>query len=202
LAKLHIKGTHNSGKEDDGSIQENSANDSSARKVISNPYSSREASTSDLCTTDTKDKGEIPLNNVYEHRAPNDFEETSFVASSRECTECCGLPRIGNPLPRLGCKVEAHELEPEVSNLKALDIEDERQRQEDSKQFTSSGESLGSYESPSSKGENELNYIGDCEIHWEDLDFGDEIGQGKLEFDNFFDNFFCCSSSFVKCTFF
>lgn len=181
MAKFNIKGTRNSGKEDDGSIQENGANDSSARKVIGNPYSSREASTSYLCTTDTEDKGEIPLNNVYGHKTRKDFEERSFAAYSRECTECFRLPRTGDPLPRLGYKVDATELEPQVSNLKALDIEEETQRQEDNKQFTSSGESLGSHGSSSSKGENELNSIVDCEIQWEDLDFGDEIGQGKLE---------------------
>lgn len=165
MAKLNIKGTRNSGKEDDGSIQENGGNDSSARKVISNPYSS------------TKDMREIPLNNVYGHRTPNDFEETSFVASSRECTECFRLPITGDPLPRLGCKFNAIEVEPEVSNLKALHIEDETQIQPDSK----SGESHVSHGSSSSKGEHESNSIVDCEIHWEDLDFGDEIGQGKLE---------------------
>jgi hypothetical protein len=195
LAKLNIKGTGNCGKEDDGSIQENGASDSSASNVIDNPYSSRDlkASTSHHCTNDTEDNGEIPHtknssfatgrahSNAYGHSVASEFKNSSVEACSRECTECFGLSRPGDPLPRLHCQSDVKELEPEVSNLKALEIEHEMQRQPDNKHFLSSGESIGSHGSSSSKGDNESNSIVDCEIGWEDLHFGEEVGQGILE---------------------
>ncbi len=195
MAKLNIKGTRNCGKEDDGSIQENGGSDSSASNVIDNPYSSRDlkASTSHHCTNDTEDNGEIPNtknssfatgrahSNAYGHSVASEFKNSSVETCSRECTECFGLSRPGDPLPRLHCQSDVKELEPEVSNLKALEIEHEMQRQPDDKHFLSSGESIGSHGSSSSKGDNESNSIVDCEIGWEDLHFGEEVGQGILE---------------------
>ncbi|KAK7814336.1 putative serine/threonine-protein kinase sis8 [Quercus suber] len=52
------------------------------------------------------------------------------------------------------------------------------QRQPGDKHFPNSGESIGSNGSSSSKGDNESNSIVDCEIRWEDLHLGEEIGQG------------------------
>ncbi|KAM3735041.1 hypothetical protein ACB098_10G061500 [Castanea mollissima] len=184
LAKLqHIKGNSNCGKEDDGSIQENGAIDSSESKVTDNPNSFRDpkASTSHHCTLDTEDKGESSHrknSSFATRREQSDFERSSVVASSRECCECFGLSRPEDPLPRLGHQFKVKELEPEVSNLKALEIEHEMQRQPGDKNFPNSGESIGSNGSSSSKGDIESNSIVDCEIRWQDLHFGEEIGQG------------------------
>ncbi|XP_042950666.1 kinase suppressor of Ras 1 isoform X2 [Carya illinoinensis] len=180
-AKLHIKGTGNrGGDQDDGVTQENDATDS--KEMASCHY-----------TRATEDKGESPhkkdscfvaegtYSKVYNgHRtSPNEFEETSLhVAALGECTECFRLPRPGDPLSRTGCQVDAKEMKLEVSNLKALEIEDEMQEQEDDKRLPSSAETMGSNGSSSSKGENESNSLVACEIRWEDLHFGDEIGQG------------------------
>lgn len=184
MAKLRIKGTGKRGEED-GVIQENVATDS--KETASCHY---------MSTRGTEDKGESPhkkdscfvaegtYSNVYyngHRKSPNEFEETSLhVAALGECTECFRLPRPGDPLPRIGCQVDAKEMELQVSNLKASEIEDEMQEQKDDKRLPSSAETMGSNGSSSSKGENELNSLVDCEIRWEDLHFGDEIGQGKL----------------------
>lgn len=197
MAKLqHIKGNNNCGKEDDGNIQENGAIDSSENKVIDNPNSFRDpkASTSHHCTLDTEDKGESSHrknSSFVTRREQSDFERSSVVASSRECCECFVLSRPEDPLPRLGHQFKVKELEPEVSNLKALEIKHEMQRQPGDKNFPNSGESIGSNGSSSSKGDNESNSIVDCEIRWQDLHFGEEIGQGILEILRFYLNLNC-----------
>ncbi|KAF5478321.1 hypothetical protein F2P56_004887 [Juglans regia] len=169
LAKLRIKGTGKRGEEDDGVIQENDATDS--KETASCHY---------MSTMGT----EGTYSNVYYngHRTShNEFEDQTslHVAALGECTECFRLPRPGDPLPRIGCQVDAKEMELQVSNLKASEIEDEMQEQKDDKRLPSSAETMGSNGSSSSKGENESNSLVDCEIRWEDLHFGDEIGQGS-----------------------
>nr|POF07230.1 hypothetical protein CFP56_74540 [Quercus suber] len=107
LAKLqHIKGNKNCGKEDDGSIQENGAIDSSESKVTDNSNSFRDpkASTSHHCTLDTEAKGESPYrknSSFAARREQSDFERSSVVASSRECCECFGLSRPGDPIAKI-----------------------------------------------------------------------------------------------------
>ncbi|KAF3965836.1 hypothetical protein CMV_010019 [Castanea mollissima] len=146
LAKLqHIKGNSNCGKEDDGSIQENGAIDSSESKRI-------------------------------RERAPTERILPLQLGENKVTLRGVLLPE--DPLPRLGHQFKVKELEPEVSNLKALEIEHEMQRQPGDKNFPNSGESIGSNGSSSSKGDNESNSIVDCEIRWQDLHFGEEIGQG------------------------
>jgi len=56
---------------------------------------------------------------------------------------------------------------------------DEVQKQQEGSQLPSSRESIGNHESSSSKGDNESNSVSECEIHWEDLQLREEIGQGN-----------------------
>ncbi|WVZ11677.1 hypothetical protein V8G54_016207 [Vigna mungo] len=56
---------------------------------------------------------------------------------------------------------------------------DEVQKQQEGSQLPSSRESTGSHESLSGKGDYELNSVSECEIHWEDLQLREEIGQGS-----------------------
>ncbi|XAR70336.1 Non-specific serine/threonine protein kinase [Bertholletia excelsa] len=70
----------------------------------------------------------------------------------------------------------AKELEPNLQNLKGLEVENAVQQQPDPQQFPSSHNSHGR---SSSKGDNESNLVGDYEIRWEDLHLREEIGQGS-----------------------
>ncbi|XWS48963.1 hypothetical protein CRYUN_Cryun13aG0122500 [Craigia yunnanensis] len=63
--------------------------------------------------------------------------------------------------------------------MDASKMEDELQKHTDGKNFSSLVESIGSQGSSSSKGDNESNSGVDCEIHWEDLYVGEEVGQGS-----------------------
>ncbi|XP_027914459.1 probable serine/threonine-protein kinase SIS8 isoform X2 [Vigna unguiculata] len=56
---------------------------------------------------------------------------------------------------------------------------DEVQKQQEGSQLPSSRESTGSHESLSGKGDYESNSVSECEIHWEDLQLREEIGQGS-----------------------
>ncbi|KAF3448501.1 hypothetical protein FNV43_RR09214 [Rhamnella rubrinervis] len=187
LAKLHIRGTGNSGKEDYGRTLQNGASDTTPvrNEVANEPNSQSDSkkSASCDCLVDTDYKGGPRRQNlslaakgacssVRELEVPN-----SFLASSSECKECYGSSMPRNPLPRLDSKVDTSEAEPGVANSNTVQIEDEVQRKPDDKKYPSSGASTDSIGSSSSKGDNES--IMDCEIHWEDLHLGEEIGQGS-----------------------
>nr|XP_027080533.1 probable serine/threonine-protein kinase SIS8 isoform X1 [Coffea arabica] len=62
-----------------------------------------------------------------------------------------------------------------------MEIEDTLQPQPDIQRFPNSREDSGSsIGSPSSKGDDESNLIVHCEIHWEDLQLREQIGQGSF----------------------
>ncbi|KAJ0105966.1 hypothetical protein Patl1_18691 [Pistacia atlantica] len=168
LAKLHIREAGNSEGEGEGE------GDESVSNIVKNGPNSLRGSKAPIwcqCTVGSEDKEEklsktnfsfaakSAYANVYEHRVPNASEESCDLATSSECNRCT-LPRPGESMSRLGSQ-DVNELEPNC------------------KQFPSLGESTGSHESSSSKGDNESNCTVDCEIHWEDLRLGEEIGQGS-----------------------
>ncbi|XP_038679098.1 serine/threonine-protein kinase PAK 3 isoform X2 [Tripterygium wilfordii] len=87
--------------------------------------------------------------------------------------------KLEDPLPILSFQEVGNELEPGALNLEALPVENEAQRQSDSKRLSSLEDSIGSHGSSSSRGDDESNSMIDCEIQWEDLQVGEEIGQGS-----------------------
>ncbi|KAL1332058.1 hypothetical protein AAHE18_11G000200 [Arachis hypogaea] len=85
-----------------------------------------------------------------------------------------------DPLLRLHCKFNPKKKEQEAINMV---IEDEMKKQQEGLQLQSTRESTGSNGgsngSSSSKGDNESNSIVKSEIHWENLQLREEIGQGS-----------------------
>ncbi|XP_024031950.1 probable serine/threonine-protein kinase DDB_G0271682 [Morus notabilis] len=148
LAKLQIKGSGNNGNEDD------------------------HGSTQPDASCDTS-----PMRNeeTTEQKPPSDSKKSTYdCLEQSECYQCFGLSKTVDPLQKLGSHED--EAEEEESNLVAVRAEDEVQRND--KQLLSSEGSIGSHGSSSSKGDGESNSVVDCEIHWEDLHIGEEIGQG------------------------
>lgn len=93
------------------------------------------------------------------------------VGEERECNECLGT---GHPVQMLG----GHENEAEAEEFDAVVAQGEDEVQRRSKQFPSSEGSIGRCRSSSSKGDGESDTVVDCEIRWDDLHMGEEIGQG------------------------
>ncbi|KDP25496.1 hypothetical protein JCGZ_20652 [Jatropha curcas] len=187
LAKLHIGGIGTTGKEDDVRSQQNDLIDAAVRNeaaIGTSKFSGSELSNSYHCNVDTECKGEIPHkrnsscadSNVNASRSPEAAEESS-QASLMECNECFGQAKPGNPLLSLGCRKDVNELDPEGQISEAS--EDEVQKQPDGRRSSSVGESSGSLGSSPSGGEKESNSMVKCEIHWEDLQLGEEVGQGS-----------------------
>ncbi|XP_068469220.1 probable serine/threonine-protein kinase SIS8 isoform X7 [Phaseolus vulgaris] len=56
---------------------------------------------------------------------------------------------------------------------------DEVQKQQEGSQLPSLRESIDKHESLSSTGDNESNSVSECEIHWEELQLREQIGQGS-----------------------
>ncbi|XP_024173050.1 probable serine/threonine-protein kinase DDB_G0267514 [Rosa chinensis] len=162
LAKLNIKGANKGGKEDYETSQKIGRNDANlfSNEVTKQPNSPRNSNAS----------------SVYGHKNPIDLDQSSVLASSRECNEYIGLHRPNHLLPKLHY---ANDPGPEECNLNASEVEDAMQKQPDGQPLPSSAESTRSPNSSSSKGVNNSTSIGGCEIRWEDLHLGEEIGQGS-----------------------
>lgn len=192
MAKLHIKRTGNVGNGDDGGSRQYGANDNSqlsneVTNEITSPRDSK-ASTSYQCFVDTESKGQRLHGRKYSSatkgvrsyvrlcEVPNASEGT-LLAPSSECMECCGSSSCAIPLSRLSCYVNVKKVEQEVSNLDAMKVE--MQEQPDGKQVQSSRETFGSHGSSPGKKDTETNLRVECEIKWEDLHLGEEIGQGN-----------------------
>ncbi|KAA3457712.1 serine/threonine-protein kinase EDR1-like isoform X3 [Gossypium australe] len=117
---------------------------------------------------------------VEKRTSPTLVEERSVVDSSREYNGKFSVTQITESTAGLACQVNENELDLEFLNMDASEMEDELQKQTDGKGFSSLGNSTGSQESQSSKGDNnESNSMVDCEIRWEDLHLGEEVGQGS-----------------------
>lgn len=79
-----------------------------------------------------------------------------------------------------GLQVDDKGTESELENPKAGEVEDAAERQVGARNHAGSGESRGSSPgSSSSKGDNDSNSMVDPDIRWEDLQLGEEIGQGS-----------------------
>ncbi|KAJ6326807.1 hypothetical protein OIU78_013818 [Salix suchowensis] len=164
LAKLNIKGIGNIGKVDDASAQQKGPRDVAERNGATNGTSDlagSKASSSFHCNNNAGGEISQKINsssefrreysNAYPIRIPGDSEEN--------------FP-------------DRNESELEASNLESYGVEDDAQRQPGGN-FPSHGKSVGSLGSSSSKRDSDSNCISDCEIRWEDLQLGEEIGRGS-----------------------
>eukprot|EP00261_Vitis_vinifera_P040066 XP_019081309.1 PREDICTED: probable serine/threonine-protein kinase DDB_G0267686 isoform X2 [Vitis vinifera] len=191
LAKLRIRGSGKNAKEDDRSFQQNNSSYSSVcNEVIKEPNYHRDAKEScpNCRNFDTRYKGENPkkkivsfaaereYSNGNEHRIPN----TPGEGSSKECHNCFAVPRLRCSSPILTFQLDAKESEPELEDLKVLGIQSSVQQHPDVNQSPGTGGSINSNNgSSSSKTDSESSSVSDCEIQWEDLHFGEEIGRGS-----------------------
>ncbi|TYI34685.1 hypothetical protein ES332_A03G025600v1 [Gossypium tomentosum] len=181
LAKLHIRGPSNHSNEDDECPQRKDATSRSATNDVKNEHNvSRGLKASIQNHFDSSSMAENAILSVEKHTSPTLVEERSVVDSSREYNGKFSVTGITEPTTGLACQVNENELDLEFLNKDASEMEDESQKQTDGKGFSSLGNSTGSQESQSSKGDNnESNSMVDCEIRWEDLHLGEEVGQGS-----------------------
>ncbi|TYJ41510.1 hypothetical protein E1A91_A03G026700v1 [Gossypium mustelinum] len=181
LAKLHIRGPSNHSNEDNECPQRKDATSRSATNDVKNEHNvSRGLKASIQNHFDSSSMAENAILSVEKHTSPTLVEERSVVDSSREYNGKFSVTGITEPTAGLACQVNENELDLEFLNMDASEMEDESQKQTDGKGFSSLGNSTGSQESQSSKGDNnESNSMVDCEIRWEDLHLGEEVGQGS-----------------------
>ncbi|KAK6263048.1 hypothetical protein QUC31_008864 [Theobroma cacao] len=180
LAKLHVRETSNHSNKYDESLQQNGTTSRLARNDVTDvPNSFGDSNASAPNHFNPLSAAENAISSVHKHTSPASVEEKNVLASSRECNGQFCLTRIGDSTAGLACQGNGNELELEFPNMDASEMEDEVQKHTDGKNFSSLGESIGSQGSSSSKGDNESNSIVDCEIQWEDLHLGEEVGQGS-----------------------
>ncbi|XP_052210698.1 uncharacterized protein LOC127813654 isoform X2 [Diospyros lotus] len=191
LSKLNLGGAGNHGKEKDESLGQYGLTDTPiSNKVTVQPSSSRDvkATTSYHYSTNAKSetgkapcaaRRKIPIVNGCQ--VPLGFEEVSSIeAFSRKCSDGSEALKAADHLNRLGYCHGAKDLELDLQNLKAVELENVVQQQQDPHQFPSLGGSIcSSHGSSSSRSDNESILLVDCEIRWEDLHVRKEIGQGS-----------------------
>lgn len=187
MAKLHIRGPSNHSNEDDECPQRKDVTSRSATNDVKNEHNvSRGLKASIRNHFNSSSMAENATLSVEKRTSPTLVEERSVVDSSREYNGKFSVTRITESTAGLACQVNENELDLEFVNMDAPEMEDELQKQTDGKGFSSLANSTGSQESQSSKGDNnESNSMVDCEIRWEDLHLGEEVGQGKLLFFEF-----------------
>lgn len=181
LEKLHIRGTSSHSNEDDQSLLQKDATSILARDdVTDEPNASRGSKASTSKHLNSFSAAEDAILSEHKHRSPASVEEKSVVGlSSRECDGHFGLTGLADSTAGVACQVNQNELELHFPNMNGSEMEDESQKHKDGKNPSSLGESIGSQGSSSSRGDNESNSMVGCEIRWEDLHLGEEVGQGS-----------------------
>ncbi|XP_027361564.1 probable serine/threonine-protein kinase DDB_G0271682 [Abrus precatorius] len=188
LAKLPIGGGGKCGR-GNGSIKNNTTTDSRGTNRVNNDNDSS-GGLVPLTPQQDAANGAEKIENLHKcnslvkrtdtrvcaYRTSNVSKDSSVKPLSGEWCECFGSPIPQDPLIRIRCQSDQKKLEPEATNVVT---EDEMQKQQEGLPLPSSRESIGSHESSSSKGDNESNSVVECEIHWEDLQLREEIGQGS-----------------------
>ncbi|CAI9759409.1 unnamed protein product [Fraxinus pennsylvanica] len=186
LTKLHMGKTGNLEKDKDASFQQKSDHvaSSTSKEVASEPHSPRasEATTSSNYNLDANDYREnAQKGTLYPTRTnlpmnPLGASEGSSVGTfPRDQVGGSEVPGYADQLPRSSFQLDGKEREPN------LEVENASPRQSDPQKSSSSDGSVGgSHGSLSSKGNNELYAMPDCEIRWEDLYLREEIGQGSF----------------------
>lgn len=185
LAKLRIGGIGKFGKgtgsmKDNctidyhsGSKSVNNENDLFGRSVTLTPQQ-------DVSNEVDKEENRQKCNSLFVINRPNTktgvTKDRSAKPFSEDCCECVVSAFPQDPLLRLQCQYDPKKLEPEPGNMV---IEGEVQKQQEGLQLPSPGESIGSHESSSSKEDSESNSVIKYDIHWEDLQLREEIGQGN-----------------------
>ncbi|GAB2209960.1 hypothetical protein Droror1_Dr00027189 [Drosera rotundifolia] len=115
---------------------------------------------------------------VSRFRIPNGMRKvSSSLELSREPHEYVVDQKIGNMLS--GLEITDKD-DPDPKNLDKVDPREPSKQHSAAGRSPSSGDCSGSYNgSTSSKGDVESNATLDCEIQWEDIQLGEEIGQGS-----------------------
>lgn len=171
MAKFRKKSDGNNVQtSDDGPVQNGLGQQCSARNskdITSNNY--------------TGDVRHFPLPgksaHVNENRKSSDLEKVPSLGVFYEHLKEPILPKF---LPVFGLHMNDKDANPEVEEPKAAEREDASERLVGAKTSPSSGENFsGSAGSSSSKGDSESSSMVDSDIQWEDLQLGENIGQGN-----------------------
>ncbi|KAK6947737.1 PAS fold [Dillenia turbinata] len=172
LAKLQIGGSDNSAKDNQGLQRKSSDCSSASQDAASDPSSDKQDTCHRKRTSFT-----AKYSNGNSHVISNSHSDSSSIS---ECRECLGMSRSYGMSPTLTSHLKKQEIEPDLEKQEALEIEEAAQQEKDIKHVSGSRESIASSRgSMLTRGDSEPNSILDCEIPWEDLQLGEEIGQGS-----------------------
>lgn len=194
LEKLHIGAGSNSEKFVDERILQNGLEDNSRRKEAANGTCSPRFSMQSVSHIRSFDAGNNSVDamqgtsDVAKRKHTNihrnlffDNESSSAEAFSGANLGCFEVQRHADQLPRTNLQLDGNKSAANSPKMKSLNLEDASNGQSDSQKNPGSADSTGSgHGSSSSKGENDLPLVVSSAIQWEDLQFKEEIGHGKV----------------------
>lgn len=171
LTKLRSRGSEKNAKANDRSFQQNNHRDEKESFPECNNFSIK-GNGENHKKKFVSFPAELKNPSASVGRIPN----TSRESSSKECYECFAVPRLRSSSPLLTFQSDAKESEPGPE--KVTRILNTAQQQPDASGSPGRGRSSSSNSGSSNKSDSESSSVQDCEIQWEDLHFGEEIGRG------------------------
>ncbi|XP_010255507.1 PREDICTED: serine/threonine-protein kinase EDR1 isoform X2 [Nelumbo nucifera] len=185
LAKYLMRGRNNDAQKDCKSVlAHGSSNAQSSNSGVIFPNLQR-GSCSSYAAQGVHSNGNVDIvQNAFEEGSSSSTNKSTVLTSGLECCKC-SMSRPEILLPVLDLQHDRKE-EPQTNTEKSEDSEvgstlGQKPELTQSPPLLSSGLSVGnSHGSSSTKGDRESHSTANCEINWEDLHIGEEIGQGSF----------------------
>ncbi|XP_068469215.1 probable serine/threonine-protein kinase SIS8 isoform X3 [Phaseolus vulgaris] len=126
------------------------------------------------CTDDNSGSNRMNYENVSSGGlvALNRYQDVVNGADKEQNLQKCNSSPAMKRADTTACACRASTVSKDYSG-------DEVQKQQEGSQLPSLRESIDKHESLSSTGDNESNSVSECEIHWEELQLREQIGQGS-----------------------
>ncbi|KAK4788061.1 hypothetical protein SAY86_019380 [Trapa natans] len=178
LEKLHIGKNRGRILEHDESSQQDSSGDVPRSSPLLNiPGMSRTSISSEGVACAEGRQGNLAEN---EFSVPVAMKQ-SFIQQKNEkyCSQCFNMPKPEDLQAKLVSEV-SEKMGGKIVLFKDRGVTDKAQGEHEERNSPSLSGIIDSTGSASSRGDTELSSIGGCKIDWEDLQIGEEIGQGIL----------------------
>lgn len=187
MERLHIGRNRGPILEHDESSQQDSNGDRPRSSPLLNVPGMSETSISSEGTVFAEDKqGNLTEKDFSalvaegENSFANKSTDQKYIQKyEKEFCQCFNMPKPEDLLARLGSEVSEN-MGGKITLVRDGEMMDKAQGKHDERHSPSLDGSIDSNGSALSRGDTELSSFCDCEIHWEDLQIGEEIGQGIL----------------------
>ncbi|KAK8472267.1 hypothetical protein PHAVU_002G154800 [Phaseolus vulgaris] len=144
------------------------------RDIYETKPHSRHLRKGNTIVTEASEKNE----STAEFGQPSKIDVVNGADKEQNLQKCNSSPAMKRA-DTTACACRASTVSKDYSEATTMVTGDEVQKQQEGSQLPSLRESIDKHESLSSTGDNESNSVSECEIHWEELQLREQIGQGS-----------------------